>query len=231
MLQAHRALGTWRDRVTLYLVLNSSCRQHFVRGGIPAEKIRVKPNFTREPGVLPSGVREGLLFVGRLSPEKGVQVLIDAQARCANLPLRIVGDGPLAAGLPGLSGVALDGPLPAHGVQAAMAAACALVVPSVWPEMFGLVVIEAYAAGLPVIASRIGALSELVEDGITGLLVEPGDAKDLAEKMLWASANPDRMATMGMAARQRYEQLYTPAANARALQAIYREAMQLRRAG
>jgi glycosyltransferase involved in cell wall biosynthesis len=105
-----------------------------------------------------------------------------------------------------------------------MARAIALVLPSIWYETFGLVLIEAFAAGMPVIASRIGGIPDLVEDGKTGLLVQPGDAADLADKMQWALENPERMAEMGLSARQVYKTRYTPAVNFAQLIAIYRQA-------
>lgn len=106
-----------------------------------------------------------------------------------------------------------------------MSKASVLIVPSIWYETFGLVVAEAYAAGLPVIASRIGALSEIVREGETGLLFKPGDARDLADKMAWAQSHPEEMRRMGREARFTYERLYTPEKNYQILMAIYSEAI------
>jgi glycosyltransferase involved in cell wall biosynthesis len=117
------------------------------------------------------------------------------------------------------------GALKVDEVHTEMQRARALVVPSIWYETFGLVVVEAFAAGTPVIASRIGVLPGLVEDGATGLLFEPGDAQDLARKMAWAAANPDEMAQMGQRARARYEAEFTPDRNYAQLISIYRDAI------
>lgn len=230
MLTVHRALGTWRRAVTRYIALNEFCRDKFVAGGLPAERIAIKPNFV-DHGPPDEIAREGFLFVGRLSSEKGLPTLLDAVARLPGAQLRVAGEGPEAAVLQGVTGVAWLGRLAAEGVRRQMNAAAALVVPSISYETFGLVVIEAFACGTPVIASRIGALAGLVEDGITGLLFEPGNAADLAEKMKWALAHPAEMAQMGRNARLEYERSHTADRNYRLLMNIYQEAIDARRAG
>jgi glycosyltransferase involved in cell wall biosynthesis len=106
-----------------------------------------------------------------------------------------------------------------------MRRALALVVPSIWYENFPRTIVEAFACGLPVIASRIGALAEIVRDGQTGLLFEPGSALDLAGKMAWARANPQRMAQMGAAARAQYEAEFSPEVNYRRLMEIYEDVL------
>jgi len=106
-----------------------------------------------------------------------------------------------------------------------MASTQALVVPSLSYENFPRTLAEAFSAGLPVIASRLGAMAAIIDDGVTGLLFHPGDADDLAAKLQWAAAHPERMAEMGRNARLEYERKYTPAANYATLLDIYREAM------
>jgi glycosyltransferase involved in cell wall biosynthesis len=101
----------------------------------------------------------------------------------------------------------------------------ALVMPSLWFENFPRTLVEAFSCGLPVIASRLGAMAALIRDGETGLLFNPGDASDLAAKLAWAQAHPDAMHGMGEAARKEYESKYTPQRNLEILRAIYREAM------
>ena len=117
------------------------------------------------------------------------------------------------------------GALDAEQVRVEMARAFALVVPSIWYETFGLVIVEAFASGLPVIASRIGVIPGLVEDGVNGLLFEPGNAADLAAKMAWALAHPQRMAEMGRRARERYEADFTADRNYELLMDIYEQAI------
>lgn len=225
--QLHRLAGTWRDKVTLYIALNEFCRDKFVEGGLPAERIRIKPNFVDLPPPAPSP-RSGFLFVGRLSKEKGVSVLAQA-VRMQRAPeaVRIAGTGAEQAQLEALEVVELLGSLPAAAVYEQMARATALVLPSVWYENFPRTLVEAYANGLPVIASRLGAMATLVRDGETGLLFAPGDAGDLARKLAWAAAHPGEMARMGEAARRHYERHLTAPINYRALSGIYAEAVAL----
>lgn len=223
MLTAHRALGTWQHKVTRYIALNEFCRSKFIEGGLPADRLVVKPNFV-DFDAPAEGERAGFLFVGRLSEEKGVATLAEA-SRAESFDVRIVGSGPEAGLLERLAGVKCLGALPGDQVRAEMSRASALVLPSIWYENFPRTLVEAFGCGLPVIASRIGALADLVEDGVTGLLFEPGNAQDLAVKMRWAQQNPARMQEMGQAARRRYEALYTADRNYEQLMAIYREAM------
>lgn len=227
MLTLHRGLGTYRHKVARYIALNEFCRGKFIEGGLPAERVVVKPNFVdwkeEGSGFKGQGSRgePGLLFVGRLSVEKGVAVLGAAMGLLPGVCLRVAGDGPQAGLLDGVAGVTRLGSLPSAAVRAEMALALALVVPSVWYENFPRTIVEAFACGLPVIASRIGALADIVRDGQTGLLFEPGDARDLADRMAWAQANPQRMAAMGAAARAQYEAEFSPEVNYRRLMEIY----------
>jgi glycosyltransferase involved in cell wall biosynthesis len=103
-----------------------------------------------------------------------------------------------------------------------MNCATALVIPSIWYENFPRTIVEAFATGLPVIASRIGALADIVTEGETGLLFEPGNANDLADKLSWALEHPVQMALMGQKARAVYEEKYTADANYKQLIEIYR---------
>ena len=225
MLTAHRLAGTWRNKVTRYIALNEFCRDKFVTGGLPAERIVVKPNFVElEPPA--ERDRSGFVFVGRLSAEKGVEVLLDGLARAGGLGLKVIGSGPEVSRFEGRDGVEMLGSLERKDVCAQMSGALALVFPSIWYETFGLVIVEAFASGTPIIGSRLGVVPDLVEDGVTGLLFNPGDASDLAEKLRWAQAHPAEMAAMGRAARARYEALYTADRNYAQLMKIYQEAIQ-----
>jgi len=225
MLVLHRALGTWVQKVHRYIALNEFCRAKFIEGGLPAERIAVKANFVDMPPPPPAGARAGLLYVGRLAPEKGIDVLVRAAGGLPAGSLRVAGSGPEQALLAGPAAVHALGALAGAQVVSEMQRAVALVFPSIWFETFGLVVIEAFACGTPVIASRIGGVPDLVEDGVTGLLVTPGDAADLALKMQWALDHPERMAAMGRAARGVYEARYTADINHGQLLAIYRDAI------
>lgn len=220
----HRMLGTPR-RVTLYIALNEFCRGVYVRGGLPAAKIRIKPNFVFAP-THRDGPRAGGLYVGRLAAEKGVCLLGEA-ARAGAGSIDVIGEGPLEAVLAGVEGIRRHGWRSAEEVAARMDRAAWLALPSLWYEAFPRVLVEAYAHGLPVIAGRLGALAELIDDGVTGLLFEPGSGPDFARCIAWAEAHPERMLAMGRTARRRYEKSYTPETNYRQLMSIYREAMAL----
>jgi glycosyltransferase involved in cell wall biosynthesis len=138
--------------------------------------------------------------------------------------LRIAGDGPDATLLDGLDVTRL-GSVPGEVVRQQMNSAVALVVPSIWYENLPRSIVEAFACSLPVIASRIGALQDLVKDGETGLLFEPGNPRDLADKMMWALMHPEEMMVMGQNARACYESHYTGERNYEQLVAIYRDAI------
>jgi glycosyltransferase involved in cell wall biosynthesis len=220
MLTLHRGLGTYRNKVARYIALNEFCRGKFIEGGLPAERVVVKPNFVDFD--MPEPVaRAGLLFVGRLSVEKGVATLAQAMTLLPDVKLRVAGDGPEAGLLDGVAGVTRLGSQPGEAVRQEMSRAAALVVSSIWYETFGLVIIEAFACSTPVIASRIGALADIVRDGETGLLFEPGNPRDLADKMAWALAHLEQMAAMGRNARAQYEAEFSAEVNYRRLMEIY----------
>jgi len=228
MLTLHRGLGTYQNKVARYIALNEFCRGKFIEGGLPAEQVVVKPNFVDFAAPLPSP-RAGLLFVGRLSVEKGVTTLAQAMALSPDAALRVAGDGPEAGVLDGVAGVVRLGSLPGEAVRQEMSRAAALVVPSICYENFPRTIAEAFACGLPVIASRIGALADIVTDGETGLLFEPGNPRDLADKLAWALAHPEEMAAMGRNARTQYEAEFSAEVNYRRLMEIYHGVLAERR--
>lgn len=222
----HRALGSWHRRVHRFIALAHRSVPWFAAAGLPAARIRVRPNFAW-PAPSPAtdtAPRLGGLFVGRLAPEKGIATLADALRRAPGVPFTVVGDGPERARLAGTQ-AQLAGTLPADGVRARMQRAAFLVLPSQTLEQFPKVLAEAYACGLPVLASRLGAPDDLVEPGVTGRVFEAGDDAGLAALLHWAAAHPGPLAAMGEAARRRWHEVYSPGAAHRALETIYREAM------
>lgn len=229
MVAHHRKHKTWATRPDRFIALTEFGKRKFIEGGLPAAHIRVKPNFLPEHRVPSDGhaKRRGGLFVGRLSPEKGIGTLLAAW-EALDVPLRLVGDGPLLAAVRRhQSGcIAVAGALPGAAIAGEMARAAFLVLPSEWYEGFPMVLLEAFRAGLPVIASKLGAMAEIVEDGKTGLHFEPGKASDLAEKIRWAMANPETLRVMGENARKVYGEKYTAAVNYTRLMEIYEDARQ-----
>ncbi len=244
MIAVHQQRQTWQERVDAFITLTQFQKQKMIQAGLPEDRIYVKPNFifdankdSASPEKRParcSSTNNFALFVGRFWEEKGISTLIQAYVdHGIPLPLKIIGDGPLrpqleaqveAAGLS--SRVEFLGWQEKSVVLRFMRQAQFLMFPSVWYETFGLSVIEAFASGTPVIASRLGCMAELIEEKENGLLFEPGNAQDLAAKVEWAIAHPNIMQSMGYQARQTYEALYTPEQNYRQLMKIYRAVAQ-----
>lgn len=232
MLTAHHALGTYREKITRYIVLNSFCKNKFIASGMAPDLFRIKPNFfhsTMRPSWNP-GTRHGGIFIGRLSAEKGLDVLLQASKNVPDAAIKIVGKGPLEAMVQEAFPDSYLGFKPSAEVERLLGGAQYLIVPSTCYETFGLVAIEAFACGTPVIASRHGGLGELINDGVTGLLFTPGDADELAEKISWANAHPGEMLEMGKRARAEYETKFTPEKNYLELMNIYEEAIEAIRA-
>jgi glycosyltransferase involved in cell wall biosynthesis len=231
MLAYHRQKASWAQFVDRYIALTQFSRDKFIEGGLPADKIAVKPNFVASAEKPGRGTAGHALFVGRLSPEKGVQTLLDAWKLLPNaLPLKIVGDGPMAKTVRAAADrddrITWLGSQPGSQVQGLMGEARALIMPSIWYEPFGLTMIEAFAMGTPVIASRLGAMSEMVDAGKTGLFFEPGDAGALAKTVQQAIEQPDLLASFRIAARLQYERYYSADENYRQLSGIYEDAIQ-----
>jgi glycosyltransferase involved in cell wall biosynthesis len=230
MLSTHRALGTWKGAVNLYVALTEFARQKFVEGGLPSERIVVKPNFIHPDPGMGQGSGDYVLYVGRLSKEKGLDTLLAAREQFGmDVPLKLVGDGPLA---PQVAEAARRkqlewlGQLPKDQVLELMKEAKALIFPSVWYEGFPMVIAEAYAVGLPVIASDLGSMSSLIDHRRTGLRFRPGDSGELAAQVRWAITHPELLDVMRQTARARFESEYAAERNYRLLLEIYERAAQ-----
>lgn len=226
MLTVHRAMQTWKQMVDVYIALSEFARQKFIQGGLPAQKIVVKPNFVYPDPGLGEGRGGYALFVGRLSVEKGLDTLLGAWKQLGKgIPLKIVGDGPLASEV----GEAAEkfpqvewlGRRPIAEVYALMGEAMVLIFPSKWYETFGRIAVEGFAKGTPAIAANIGAIAELVDSGRTGLHFQPGDSTDLAAKVEWALQHQSELAQMRKEARAEFEAKYTAEQNYRRLMEIY----------
>lgn len=221
MLMLHRGLGTFRNKVSRFIALTEFGRDKFIEGGLPAERIDVKPNFVHWMPRPDSQARRGGLYVGRLSVEKGVEPLLQAMRLHPAHALEIIGSGPFEKAVAEVAGERWLGPVPLTEVLDRMRRASYLLVPSVCYEGFPRTIVEAFACGTPVIASRRGSLAELVEDGRTGLLFDPDDPMDMVERLKWADANPDAMRRMGMVARSEYEERFSPQRNHELLMQVY----------
>lgn len=171
-----------------------------------------------------------IVYFGRLSREKGLSTLLRAMCQLPHLSLTVIGEGPLRAELEhmvtmhDLSNVQFTGYLAGQALHEVVRSARFVVVPSEWYETFGQVAIEAFALGKPVVAARIGALTELVEDGIDGRLFTPGDVDELAWVMAYMAAHPKRLVDMGRAGRRKIERHYGPASHYTTLMDVYKQA-------
>lgn len=226
MLTVHRTMKTWHKMVDLYITLTEFARQKMIQGGLPAEKIVVKPNFVHPDPGIGAGSGGYALFVGRLSEEKGLDTLVAAWEKLGGkIPIKIIGDGPLSAEMIAatkhLPEIEWLGRRPMSEVYALMGEAMFLVFPSKWYETFGRVAVEAFAKGTPVIAANIGAIAELVEAGKTGLHFTAGDAEDLATQVEWCLTHPTQLSQMRSAARTEFEMKYTAQKNYQQLIEIY----------
>jgi glycosyltransferase involved in cell wall biosynthesis len=225
MVQYHRRRRTWREKVDRFIVMTEFARQKFAAADWEARRFVVKPHSCPPAAAPPDfSERRGAFFAGRLSPEKGVATLLNAWEGFA-YPLSLAGDGPLRNEVErcGNPSVRLLGWLSSQEMSAQLRQASFLVVPSEWYETFGLVIIEAFAHGLPVIASRLGAMAELVKDGVTGVHFEAGNPDDLGSKVRWLLEHPEECRRMGENARRESEEKYTPERNYQLLMNIYRE--------
>lgn len=217
MASVHRLAGTWNNRVTAYVALSEFSRQKFVQGGLPDAKVFVKPNFVTDQGI-GTGEDRCALFVGRLSPEKGLDVLLSAWGRIRDkLKLRIAGTGPLEAKVrehaavnPGIEYLGQKSLAETYDL---MGRAMALIFPSQWYETFGRTVAESFAKGTPVIASDLGNMKLMVTHRRTGLHFEPGSADSLVEQVEWMLAHQDEWKQMRPDARLAYEESFTPDRN------------------
>jgi glycosyltransferase involved in cell wall biosynthesis len=231
MLILHRWLKTWQEQVDLYVALTEFARRKFIEGGLPAAKILVKPNFV-SPALGTRG-NDGsyALFVGRLAREKGVRLLLRAWQGLRGSPLKIVGDGPLMGEVRAfvheqkLGCIAVLGQCARQEVLTLMKGARFLVFPSEWYEGFPVTIAEAFACGVPVVASRLGAMVEIVDEGRTGLFFTLGNADDLSAQVQWAFTHPEEMAQMGRRAREEFQAKYTADRNYEMLMAIYQKAL------
>lgn len=222
--ELHRRLGTWHDKVSTYIALNDFCRDKFIQGGLPPDKIVVKPNFIDAPPPK-DRPRSGFLFVGRLSKEKGIHVLAEALSLCPEgVHCRVAGTGPDEALIAGHPRVTMLGAICHDAVLDEMTRAIGMVLPSTCFESFPRTIVEAFSSGLPVIASNLGGQPALIGDRSRGLLFRAGDAKDLAEKITWANVHKTRLAAMGQSAQAYHGQHLTGAKNYRQTLRIYNDA-------
>lgn len=231
----HRWAGTWSHKIDCYIVVSQFARKKFEQGGLPPEKLFVKPHFVYpDPGPRTSR-GDYVLFVGRFTPEKGLPTVLSAWKQIkTRVPLMIVGDGPLRESLEGQAAqlshgrVIFRGHLPRDETLAAVKGAKVLLCASECYEQGPATILEAYACGVPVIAPALGPIDEVVDAELTGLLFQAGNAAQLAEKIEWALLHEEHLEDMGRRARARYESDYSGEKNYARLLEIYERAISSR---
>jgi len=232
MLSFHRFLGTWSKQVTLYITLTEFATKKFIDAGFPQDKLVIKPNFLINPPS-PEFQNSGfVVFIGRLGEEKGLKTLIEAWKNIPTIPLKILGEGPMHLELEKIArelnlSIEILGYRPPQECMNYLKMSQFFIFPSIWYEGLPMVVLEAMACGKPIIASRIGVLPELIKDKVTGLLFEPGDAKDLAKKVKWMINHKAEAIEMGKRARIEFEEKYSADKNYELLMDIYQKAIEI----
>lgn len=229
MLMAHQKKQTWNKKVDRYITATEFTRKKYVESGIPPEKISIKPHFIFAGNNSPVSDQGYALYMGRLSPEKGVDVLLKAWERLPQIPLKIMGSGPLAEELKdyarkrGMGHVQFLGFVPPQQLEYNLKSAKFLVLPSVCYENFPRTVAESFSYGIPILASRLGSIQDLVTDQKTGVLFEPGNPQDMADKARWLIEHPQEFSRMRQLTRQEYTEKYMPEENYQGLMAIYQK--------
>jgi glycosyltransferase involved in cell wall biosynthesis len=228
----HRARGTWRNLVDRYICLTEFGKQRLLAAGLPESKIAVKPNTLPDPPEWCFEHDNYAVYLGRLSPEKGLFTLLEGwrqveEATGRTVGLKIVGDGALRPAMEariielGLVTVEVLGRKNHEESMEILRRSMFMVMPTLCYEMFPLTAIEAFACGKPVVASRLGAMAEIVHDGVNGFLFEAGNARDLADKATQLTGDEDAGRRMGERARRGFDERYGAGRNFAMLMTIY----------
>jgi glycosyltransferase involved in cell wall biosynthesis len=212
-----RNLGIF-SKIAHWIAVSRAQAEEHVAMGIPRERISVIPHFLELTGAeLPHPLGEDVIFVGRLSKEKGVDRLLRAWKiiQESGRRLWIVGDGPergelesLAVSL-NLKNVTFTGFVDRSAMGDLWKKAACSIVPSIWKEPFGMVVLESWARSCPVVAHRIGGLAEIIDDGVNGLLVESDDIPGLASAVLRLLHEDDFCSRLGKEGSLKLRDLYS----------------------
>lgn len=231
MLKIHRWAKTWETKVDCFINLTEFSQNKLLESGIPQERCYIRPNFLSTTKQLHHSDRTYALYVGRLSTEKGIETLLKAWNKLPHVPLKIIGDGPMRGWAEryveqhNIHNIDFLGFLPIDEVLRYQRSALFVLLPSLFYETFGRTIMEAYSVGTPVIASNIGAITENVVEGETGLLFTPGDANDLAKNVRLAINNPRELIKWGIKAHKLYQSKFTAEIAYQQLVHIYAEAL------
>ncbi|MEH6407732.1 MAG: glycosyltransferase [Leeuwenhoekiella sp.] len=231
----HTKIGTWQ-KVDKYIVLTDFARQLYLSSSLNLAKTKlvVKPNFVVQNQYL-ENINKGdhFLFVGRLSDEKGIFVLLEA-FKNSSYKLRIAGDGPLKETVhkiaTGMSNIVYLGRLEKQSVVEELTQCSALIFPSIWYEGMPMTIIEALSLGTPVIASNLGAMASMINHGKNGLLFKYGNSKALLQQVdFWTSLNSKEKEDFYNDALASYSKHYTVEKNLKMLNTIYQNAIKAKK--
>lgn len=222
-----RALRRYERAVDLFLVPSGYVWDRMAESGLPAQRMRVMPNSVARPDAEPAPPGTYVLAFGRLVSVKGFGLIVDLAHAMPDVRFVIAGDGPERAGLEkraaGAANLKFTGQLGDVELASTLRGARAVIVPSIWPEPFGMVVLEAWREARPVIVTRRGALPEIVQDGQTGFVIDPADLETARMAITRLMADPALADSMGRAGRREVETTYAIDAHMDRLESTYLE--------
>ncbi len=232
MIEYHRKHGTWSKFPSVFIALSQFSKDKFLEGGLPGERIFIKPNFLKDPLIDYKDIeinpkkKNRFIYVGRISSEKGVEDLVNCWLmNDIGAELYMVGDGPAKPRLEKLSkrdkSVKWIGEVSRMEILKMFSESKAVIFPTKWFEGQPLVLLEALSMGCPVITSKIGNPQDIIEDGVTGLHFTPGDVRELHQKIKFVQNNPEKLRELSNHARKAYLKKYTPEQNIRQIDEIY----------
>ncbi len=232
MIEYHRKNSTWKKFPSVFIALSQFSKSKFIEGGLPEDRIFIKPNFLKDPLIDFKGLEikpnknNRFMYVGRISSEKGVDDLVKCWLiNDIGAELYMVGDGPAKPKLQKLSkhnsSVKWIGEVSREDILNLFSESKAVIFPTKWYEGQPLVLLEALSMGCPVITSRIGNPQDIIEDGITGLHFTPGNVRDLYQKIKFVQNNPEKLKELSQNARKAYLDKYTPEHNIKQVDEIY----------
>ncbi|HLF45105.1 MAG TPA: glycosyltransferase family 4 protein [Chitinophagaceae bacterium] len=225
----HKILNTWKNKVAVYIALNEFSRKRLIHSSLelPETKMITKPNFVFDPGESTGKREDFFLFVGRIVKEKGVETLLEAFSEMPDKKIVIIGNGPEKKYLEDrfklYNNMQFSGHLEKQEVLAAMKKCKACICPSIWYEGAPLTILEAFATGTPVIASRLGSMQETIKDGYNGLHFTAGDSGDLKNKIELIYEMTNNNTDFYKNARQTYLEKYHPDIHYDSIMNIYNQ--------
>ena len=237
MIEYHRKSGTWRSKVDQFIALTNFAKSMFEAGGVPPQKISIKPNFTNdifnkvENDQIPSSDSDYFIYVGRLSPEKGIVMLVDTWIKHdIKASLIVIGEGPLLKEIISKArkspAIKVLGKKKHTETMEYIRNAKALIFPSTWYEGFPMTIVESFCLGIPVIASNIGSQKEIIKHRHNGLHFEKGESQSLFDQVSALRKDEALKHKLSKNARTDYLKHYSPETNYHQLVKIYQEAIE-----